>query len=197
MPASTTNVKVFVEWDEAAVYAGEDVKCKITFKNVASPANSDGTMETSSTTNRSAAEGTERRTVPARPKASRASSKSNVPRAPRAQAAPLRVHQQSLSLNAPRARNPNQADSGPALAQANYAAARGHSHQRSVSIISLGAGETGVVQNQGPTASRTIQRPGRPHTRAASLQIVPKRSGVANGGWSFLQQLSQIHMSLI
>src|ERR1700761_9188275 len=36
-PDGSSNIRVFVRWHDQNVFAGEDVKCSITFKNVARP----------------------------------------------------------------------------------------------------------------------------------------------------------------
>ncbi|KXJ96577.1 hypothetical protein Micbo1qcDRAFT_229442 [Microdochium bolleyi] len=34
-PEPSGNIRVFIRWDDQTVFAGEDIKCRITFKNIA------------------------------------------------------------------------------------------------------------------------------------------------------------------
>ncbi|KAG7101769.1 hypothetical protein HYQ44_018899 [Verticillium longisporum] len=35
---SSSNIRVFIRWDDQIVFAGEEIKCTITFKNICHPA---------------------------------------------------------------------------------------------------------------------------------------------------------------
>src|SRR4051812_11084605 len=88
-----TNVRVFVQWTESTVFAGEDIECQITFKNVAtSPAPSRTSLHPSSANglNRTA-----QRNTP-----STAQIKSPSPLVPRHSHA-IKGHKATLSLNVP------------------------------------------------------------------------------------------------
>lgn len=180
MPASKpTNIKVFVQWDDTPVYAGEEVCCKITFTNVAPRAGSERAKHGGSSSNGSRATA-ERQQGSGRGIPSQLHTKAGASRAARPAA---RGHQHSMSLSVPRAASMAQPGSGSVRPRSDQPGNKGHGHQRSVSIISLGAGsEAGRAQAESPGGPRSAYRPARNHGRSASVQLIPKRSGTLNGG---------------
>ncbi|KAI0401145.1 Rgp1-domain-containing protein [Xylaria palmicola] len=169
-----TSIRVFIKWDDQTVFAGEEIKCHITFKNVAS---APGQLP------------------PSQRQSSQSSPRSDRPRqpspllSPRAGAhhgvtppASARSHRSTLSLNVPstssRLRNSVQQWPPP---QPSPAQAPAHAHKRSLSIVSMASNATldDQTHNHGP--QMRPQRPGRGHGRSASLQIVPRTGTVTHG----------------
>ncbi|KAI1179688.1 Rgp1-domain-containing protein [Nemania sp. FL0916] len=175
----STNIRVFIKWDDQTVFAGEDIRCQITFKNVAA---SPGQQQ--------------RPPLQSSPKPDR-------PRQPSPLLSPrggtsngltppssARSHRSTLSLNVPstgsRLRNsvpqwpPPQLPVSPPVPAG--APAQGHAHKRSLSIVSMGSNAAAVddqVYSNGPQTRP--QRPTRGHGRSASLQIIPRAGAAPNG----------------
>jgi hypothetical protein len=153
------------------VFAGEDIECTITFKNVAPPEGRNGTPARRQ--NGFATAGDRQRKLPVppvhsstRPSVSRNSSfTSQLP------PAHLRGHRPALSLHTPSTPGGHQSPVTPSAAQANSSVG-GQVHGRSVSIISLG---TEVGTETSNEKGIPIRRPARGHARSASLQVVPGR----------------------
>lgn len=175
MSTPLTNIRVFVEWTEPTVFAGEDIECEITFKNVATTPTPSRTTLHPAAANGFASGGERQRKAPGPPVKSSTLS-------PRP-AGPARGHRTTLSLTAPvtAVRSP-QIASGSFNGGHSRAGKESGGHKRSVSIISIGASETGVDDvasySSLPEGPRRVSRG---HGRSASLQIVPRRNGVAGG----------------
>ncbi|KAK4152742.1 Rgp1-domain-containing protein [Chaetomidium leptoderma] len=195
---SNSNIRVFVRWHEQVVFAGEELKCAITFKNVA-PAPGSSALSTptaskpatqyppSSSRHHPGAERGPRQSSSLHP----GRGKSNSGLAPPPSA---RGHRSSLSLSVPSAASRARTGSVSSWLPSPAAAPRtqrngssggngngnggGHGHKRSVSIVSIGSLST-VDDGQSHASSPKSQRP-RGHARASSLQILP-RGGLFNG----------------
>lgn len=182
---SGNNIRVFVRWDDdSTVFAGEELKCTIAFKNIAAPAapglsNSHpaqlkpppNQLRPPSSFNPSS------RLAPP-PSASALSSTSN----------PRRGHRSTSSFNVPttkttRSRTGSVPWSPTPLPPSDSQSTNGHSHKRSVSIVSIGS--VASVDSQATSnAGSTVSRPSRGHGRSSSLQIVargPVLSGPKSG----------------
>jgi len=175
MPPSASTIRVYVRWTEPTVFAGEEVACEITFKNIAAIPGAQQTATNSK--NNAGANVADRHRKPvnaaqiaeARGRSQRPSVSTPVPQG--------RGHRSTLSLNVPasaRILKPEQQPNDSGASKASKG--QGHSHRRSVSIISLGASDTGggevsVVTN----GNESPRLPFRRHGRSASLQVVPRR----------------------
>jgi hypothetical protein len=170
------------------VFAGEDVECTITFKNVALP---EGRGRSPARAQNGFAPGGERqRKLPpvhssTRPSVSRNSSfASQIPPPP----PHGRGHRPTLSLSTPAAGERR----SPAPQSASFGNnTGGQSHGRSLSIMSLGTDTATEVNRDRSAASG---RPIRGHARSGSLQIVPGRPNSYPGtvtGDDMLPQLTQ------
>jgi hypothetical protein len=162
---SASNIRVFVQWKNATVFAGEDIECTITFRNVALPEGHDGSPARKQ--KGFAPSGERQRKLPpvqssTRPSASRHSSFASQIPLPQ-----LRGHRPALSLNAPSAAGERKSPVPPSGGFGNNSS--GQRHGRSLSIISMGTDATADV-NRGASP----RRPSR-HSRSGSLQIVPNR----------------------
>ena len=172
MSTPLTNIRVFVQWTEQIVFAGEEIECQITFKNVATvPTPSKASLHPS-TANGFASGGERHRKSPI------AQIKTNSTLSPQP-SPPPKGHRTALSLST--AVGPAQVQSGSWVGEPPKATQDG-THKRSLSIISIGASEGGFddSKSHGSLPERP-RRMSRGHGRSASLQIVPRRYGV-NGG---------------
>ncbi|KAH7090440.1 Rgp1-domain-containing protein [Paraphoma chrysanthemicola] len=165
---SSSNIRVFVEWKNATVFAGEDIECTITFRNVAPPEGRDRSPARKQ--NGFAPGGDRTRKLPpvhssTRPSVSRNSSfvSQNPP-------AHVRGHRPALSLNTPSTAGERRSPAPPTAVFGNNTS--GQRHGRSVSIVSLG---TDVATETSRGGSAATGRPARGHARSGSLQIVPGR----------------------
>lgn len=172
------------------MYAGEDIECIITFRNISSAVDEEEASQTP------LANGHTLRT--GRPNASssvhinKASvapsgpSLSKVPSASGARDGPIgRGHKPVLSLNAANGPSRGGLQSVPLHARTPHnAMTPAKSHGRSLSIISLGS--EFPSEGRGLSASAPARRPGRGHGRSASQQLMPKSSSNVNAGLGIL-----------
>lgn len=167
MSTLPTNIRVFVQWTEQTVFAGEEVECQITFKNVASNPPPPRTLLHPPSANGFATGGDWQRKTPVAP----VRSNNNLsPRPP----PPAKGHRSTHSLSTPAGAGRSPPGPGSWAGAHTKASASGSTHKRSVSIISIGASESVADDTAGNgTADVT-----RAHRRSASLQIMPRRSGL-------------------
>ncbi|KAF3008618.1 hypothetical protein E8E13_008121 [Curvularia kusanoi] len=176
---SSSNIRVFVQWKDATVFAGEDVQCTITFKNVANPGGRDPSPVRRH--NGFAPGGERQRKLPpvhssTRPSISRNSSfVSQIPGSPH-----LRGHSTAASVHAASIAGDVRSPITPSGGFGNPG--RGHKHGRSISIISLG---TDAATGGSHNGSVTPTRPSRGHGRSASMQVLNRPSSypVASPGF--------------
>ncbi|WYZ37320.1 hypothetical protein EsH8_II_000826 [Colletotrichum jinshuiense] len=167
-PEASSNIRVFIRWHDQTVFAGEEIKCTITFKNIARDPSQQRQSQRLVPTDRP------RHVSPLlRGKSSAGLTPPN--------SAQTRGHRSALSLNVPAAQSRSRAGSVPWTSSHSPSALehRGNGHQKSVSIVSIGSTSTILDDNQSNAGSVKSQRPGRSHARASSLQIVPR--GAAMG----------------
>ncbi|KAI9681410.1 MAG: hypothetical protein M1817_002693 [Caeruleum heppii] len=165
MSKTPSNIRVFVEWDEPMVFAGEEIRCSITFKNL-TPSPVSSRAGPHPLTPDIPITGAERQrkteSLQRPPPLSRHKSVQHARGGP----AQRRGHRPTLSLNVP-----VRTGSGPASSAPNGSASS-HKHKRSVSIISLGADDDEPAPS--PAHSAVGRRPFG-HGRSASLQVLPRR----------------------
>jgi hypothetical protein len=158
------------------VFAGEDIECTITFKNVAPP---EGRGKSPSPSKNGFAPGGERqRRLPpvhssTRPSISRNSSFSSQIPPPHP-----RGHRPTLSLHTLSNAGDRRSPAPPSGGFNNGSAASAHNHGRSLSITSLGTDAATEVSHDRAAPPR---RPARGHGRSASLQVVPGRPSAFGG----------------
>ncbi|KAI0873863.1 Rgp1-domain-containing protein [Hypoxylon argillaceum] len=168
-----TNIRVVIKWDDQTVFAGEEIRCHITFKNVAPGPNQRQSLQPSPRSDR-----------PRQPSpllSPRGASNNGL-------TPPLsaRSHRSTLSLNVPptSSRLRNSIQQWPPPQQLPVAAPPqkpANAHKRSVSIVSMGSTATVDDQVYVNGSQTKPQRPHRGHGRSASLQIVPRAGVAANG----------------
>lgn len=164
-----------MQWTEQTVFAGEEIECQITFKNIATVSAPSKASLHPSAANGFASGGERQRKSPT------AQVKTNSALSPRP-SPPNRGHRSALSLSTPVRHTPSQSTPGSWTGEPRKTSKNGGTHKRSVSIISIGASEGGFddLTSHGSLPERP-RRMSRGHGRSASLQIVPRRYGV-NGG---------------
>ncbi|KAI1825372.1 Rgp1-domain-containing protein [Xylaria intraflava] len=184
----TTNIRVFIKWDDQTVFSGEELRCQITFKNVASGSGQSASSSSPASASIPASINL-RHPPPSSPRADRQRQASPL-LSPRGKSmnngltppAFTRGHRSALSLNvsSTNSRLRNNAQQWPPLQPPAFPqnTAPSHAHKRSLSIVSIGSNAT--VDDQVHSNSPQSRRPARTHGRSASLQIVP-RPGTANG----------------
>ncbi|PHH58923.1 hypothetical protein CDD81_4083 [Ophiocordyceps australis] len=178
-PDAPSNVRVFVEWRDQTVFAGEEIRCTITFKNVA--------PEPTGHRKQHRLPGDRQRltTVPlngtgkAKPTPTAAGLTS-----PPAASSTRRHHRSALSLNGQVA---SPSHSRIASMQWPQTAGNGdwrpgHAHKRSVSIVSIGSSGGFDEHAQRREANTRLQSSRRGHNRAASLQIPPRVQPLSPSG---------------
>lgn len=168
-PDGSSNIRVFINWHDQTVFAGEEVRCTITFKNVtrapgAASNQSRPSPQQSRHLNSNHLHGAHHR---AKPSGSLAPPPAG------------RGHRSSLSLTVPSAAASSRARAGsipwppqspPEVSPGNGGRGGGHGHKRSVSIVSIGS-SGGADDTQSNGVPGKPQRPTRGHARASSLQI--------------------------
>lgn len=176
-----SDIRVSVQWKNPTVFAGEDIECTITFKNIALV----GSVRRSPSPNcHTASHGSHRdrwkETLPVR--------SANAPTSAMHRTSPsltgfsqshARTHKQALSLSS--------ADGYPKspIVDITDGISRssnpeGNKHRRSVSIVSF-RGE--AYQETSPHSQLLSSgRLGHGHTRAASLHVMPRRNGLLSNG---------------
>lgn len=177
MSAPLTNIRVFVKWSQQTVFAGEDIECQITFKNIANlPTQSRASLHPQAGNGLVHGERTDRqRKIPQLQRKSNSAASSRG-------TSTTRGHRATLSLNTPvtSAGLPPATNAWTTTPSKDTKA--GHNHKRSVSIISLGTSDAGT--QDGPNHVSSVERSrgsSRGHGRSASLQIVPRRNGMTGG----------------
>jgi hypothetical protein len=170
-----SNIRVFAQWKNPTVFAGEDIECTITFKNTALPEGRDKSPARKA--NGFAPGGERQRKLPpvhssTRPSVSRNSSFTSLG----GPAQHLRSHRPALSVQTAsstgdRSRSPQ--PYGAAFNNGSATPTPTHAHGKSLSIISLGTEV--ATEGSHERAAPASRRPLRAHGRSASLQVVPGR----------------------
>ncbi|EFQ99205.1 hypothetical protein MGYG_02219 [Nannizzia gypsea CBS 118893] len=169
-----SDIQVFVRWKEQTIFAGEDVECTITFKNVTEEEAGNEVVGTTkhyrggSRPINTVTDGTSY--SPA--KSLNPFSFNNPPRRPQSSGYRPRHphHRASASVGS----SPMLSQSFPPATPSRTNGTPntpGHFHKRSVSIISL---ETDISHDRKQLQSPKSPQPGR-HTRSASFQATPRR----------------------
>lgn len=176
-----SNIRVLVHWRDQTVFAGEDVKCTITFKNVAQDAEPAHSHQHQPSTHDRKHAAAQLSISSPRANRTRGTGSLNTPSRP-----PIsnRGHRRSaLSLSIPSTSSQNRSvpvqwpqgsgpDGGPPSGRP------GHSHKRSLSIVSIGSAggvDDHITRLENNASSSYV--PKRGHNRASSLQISPQAFG--------------------
>ena len=175
-----------VQWKSSSVFAGEDLECIITFKNVCQAPRAPDSPSPSPQ-HRVISSGRERwkESLPqqnARTPVGHIWSNSVSTTGGSAQAT-TRNHKPRLALSNPISTRTGSAIGNKDTNKAELGNGSGGTHRRSVSIVTIAGdplltSEYDLKQGQNPTA----RRPGRKHARAASLQVLPWRGSTGKVG---------------
>ena len=170
-------------WGRSTVFAGEDVDCKITFTNIAQRR---GGPSPSPETHASS-----QRWRAAIPLSKAINETHQVPLGSKnLSKTHTRGHRPALSLGS-RASAKQGGQSNVVSGGVNGVAFPGH-HKRSVSIISIGGDLSNGDETHVDGQVSAPQRPARNHGRAASLQVLPRRSSNTSTGpfqWSVMHNV--------
>jgi hypothetical protein len=170
----SSDIQVFVKWKDQSIFAGEDVECTITFKNVAEKNEDPGHAPTLHQRKQSRTPGTSHSDsfsirLPSNP--FRSPNRRSYSIAPKNSPA----HRFSSSVSSPLIGS----HSFPPPSTPRTGPPGGHKHKRSISILSIdseGGASTGAGDKTPRTPSQlNHSRPTRGHGRSASLQVVPRR----------------------
>ena len=166
------DIRVFVSFPEsAAVFAGETLQCKITFKNISSTTSSTRSPQhaPSSSYGQTLGAFLNERRVKSAPRQLPPPTDLRRPRglSPRLSSRPPSAHNKSLSFSVPPLKSP------PGTSQGRPP----HAHKRSLSIISIGS-DPGI---EAPVTGTLSPRP-RGHARTSSLQITTRKQSAASDG---------------
>lgn len=175
MSTPLSNIRVFIQWADQTVFAGEDVECEITFRNIASNPTPARSSLQPPPTNGFGPRSERQRKPPTGP------ARSDNVSGPRP-APPVGGHRTTLSLSGPVGADRSQGSGSWAAGHAKPPKT-GHAHKRSVSIISIGASEGAAddFTSHGSAADGS-RRMMRSHGRSASLQLIPRRHGGPTSG---------------
>ena len=176
-----SDIRVSVQWMNPTVFAGEDIECTITFKNIAL---SRGVRRSPSPSPHTASHGPYRErweeSLPIRstnaPSSAKHRKSLSFSSCPQSHA---RTREQALSIS-----NPNGFSKSPVVEVHNgltkVASPGASKHRRSVSIISIHGDPNDETSR--PSQLLNSGRSGHSHTRAASLQVVPRRNALLSNG---------------
>lgn len=169
-----SNIQVFVKWKDQTIFAGENVECTITFKNVAEtrPDVNAGESQHQRKASRVANHSSNNNSdsffgfkSPQRLFSDRRSFSIGSPRRPAA-------HRTASSLSSPLVASQSFPPAGnPSSTPRSWQP--GHSGKRSVSILSI---DSEGQPEKSPSPHLTRGKPARGHGRSASLQITPRRN---------------------
>ena len=159
-----STLRVSVEWQNKAVFAGEALECKITFKNTAQVSKPQSTAP--HIRNRDFARDRWRDTTAGNEAPAAESSRPHS-----SSAAFTKGHQYAVSSNHLQSTTSAASESEVKNTIQHEQGTTDGNHRRSISIVSIGSGDLSTESKQfRMSASR---RPGQGHNRAASLQILP------------------------
>ncbi|KAL8764884.1 MAG: hypothetical protein Q9209_007832 [Squamulea sp. 1 TL-2023] len=170
-----SNIRVSVEWDKTAVYAGEDVDCVITFKNVAQACSPDRTASQTSNHNSPGDQWKNDTAAHLR--------QQNPSRSPRygSSTPVIKEHRKALSRDSAWSTIPASSKTKVGLDDDDDEQTPPRQrHRRSVSIVSIG-GEHASSGKAFPTVLNSKQL-GHGHSPAASLQILPWKHMTSDHG---------------
>ena len=175
-----SDIRVSVQWKNPTVFAGEEIECTITFKNIALARS---VRRSPSPNSHSASHGSHQEqwkgTLPIR--SANAPTNAVYRKSPSLSGFPpshARIQTQALSLSSapgfPKSPIVDVHNGAPISAPGD------NKHRRSVSIVSIG----GEVTDETSPQSHMMNsgRSGHSHTRAASLHVMPRRNGLLNNG---------------
>lgn len=177
-----SDIRVQVQWKNSTVFAGEEIECEIIFRNISQSSSIHRTLSPSPVL-RNPASGRERwkESLPSQ-SAQNALGHFHSTHGSLAKTSHANVgaHRSTSSLNSQTGTRHGLGTKFQGSAS-NEVGVDNQKHKRSVSIVSIG-GDTGIASESHQIGhSQVPKRPGRGHARAASLQVLPRRTVVDSG----------------
>ena len=167
-----SDITVAVDWNQSTVFAGEDIRCSITFRNAA--ATSRSRSPSPSSPPRAMGTGRDRWKLGLQKQPPTSNISHTHPSTRRPVQPRILSHRSTISLNAPV--SPLQGNSVAAPERYEEESRKANKHNRSVSIISIGSQlESG--QERGPKPPKRMHGVQKHHGRSASFQGLPLRIG--------------------
>ncbi|KAK3686642.1 Golgi membrane exchange factor (Ric1p-Rgp1p) subunit [Vermiconidia calcicola] len=180
-PTAPSNIRAFVRWREPSVYAGEEIECIITFKNIATVPRQDGGDDKRISSRNGYPRDAPQPHVGPVPQSrgpSAAQGRATSSRAPSVASKtdggqPESRHHPALSVDVVGRSSKGALQSAPIRAKPpNSAVSPAQGHGRSLSIMSLGSDVTS--EGRAPPSGSAVKRPVRGHGRSSSLQFMPR-----------------------
>ena len=180
-PQTMSDIRVSVQWKNSSVFAGEDLECVITFKNV-SQAHYAPKSPSPNSQPRVASFGRDRwkESLPQH-SANRSlghTRNNSVSNAEKPSQAILRGHKPALSLSNPHSIRQNPATGLKDTTKPTVNSGHDGRHRRSVSIVSISGDPLTSQYDQKQRQASIGKRPGRNHARATSLQALPRNTSM-------------------
>ncbi|KAM3556363.1 hypothetical protein MY1884_005094 [Beauveria asiatica] len=196
--APDSHIRVFVHWRDQTVFAGEDIKCTITFKNIARESDNVRANQNQHASPQRRNNSDRQRLLSslASPLGGNRSSRGSNTIASPAHASNGRGHRRSaLSLSIP-STTPSSRSAAvqwPSGGGSFSESRPGHAHKRSLSIVSIGSASTMDDHTQRSETSGRPTMPNRRHNRASSLQIMSKGNSAAGPQLTSRNMTSPLH----
>lgn len=176
-----SHIRVSVQWKNPTVFAGEDVECTITFKNIALARNA---LRSQSPNPHTTSHGSQRErwkeTLPMRSaNASTSAMHRTSPLFSGLSQSQARTHKQALSLSSANGfLESSIVGVHDGISKASILG--DNKHRRSVSIVSI----RGEANDETSSHNQLLNsgRSSHSHTRAASLHMMPRRNGLLSNG---------------
>lgn len=168
-----SNIQVFVKWRDQTIFAGENVECTITFKNVADTASEASNGGDGGQHQRKASRVANHAGSPNSDSFFSLKSPQNLFSGRRSYSISSQrkpYHRTASSLSSPLAASHS---FPPTSSPSTRSWQPGHSHKRSVSILSI---DSEGPTEKAPSPQNLRAKPARGHGRSASLQIAPRRN---------------------
>lgn len=181
-----------MQWKNSTVFAGEDIECQITFKNISQCSTTRGNSSLSPELCTSASSrGRWKESIASQPAQIPGRQSQNF--AASTPQNPLTVHRSALSLSAQSPRRQRLTGIFPGDTSKNDSVGQ-QKHKRSVSIVSIGKEPT--IATEAYVHPLVLKRPGRGHARAASLQVPSHKARIEQGPLSSEHILSALKVML-
>lgn len=175
-----------MQWKNSTVFAGEDIECQITFKNISQCSTTRGISSLSPELWTSASSrGRWKESLASQTASSQ--SQSLVASTSQNPLTKFGTHRSALSLSSQGPRRQDLTGTFCSDASKGVSVCQ-EKHKRSVSIVSIGKERTSSTEAD--VNSLTSKRPSRAHARAASLQVPTHKTGIEQGHLSREHSLS-------
>lgn len=178
-----SDMRVHVQLKNSSVFAGEEIECEITFRNISKSSGTDQTLSLNPLPQKNSAPGRGRwkESLPLQPnKNAFGHFHSNLGSFAKTSHLSAGAQRSNISLS-------SQTGVKHGLGPKNQGCLSsedvvdGQKHKRSVSIVSMGGEPGSPIESLKNAHSQEPKRPSRGHARAASLQVLPRMVGLDSG----------------